>query len=472
VLQGRNEKIAAGFALALVITIVLYWVDRGLGQPSVPKDDVARVGDVFIPIGKQEGPGIELGKPFGTKGGGKGPPAEADAPKNGIGDFNHALVQAAIRQGLKTIPKPGTTQYKALRDQAMGDLLDAAWIQGEASDRGITVTDSKVQEQLAQIKKQNFPTKAAFDRFLKRSGFTPYDVEQRVRLQLLSQEIQKRIVKNVEPVSGRDVGKYYEANKVQFEQPASRDARLILNKSKAKIDAARSALETSTSEATFKRVAKQYSTDVTTKDAGGLRQNIVQGTTGDPQLDAVVFTSSKDTVIGPVKTSAGYYLVDVIKVTPKHTQPQKSVSAQIKQQLTSQRQQEAFSGFIEDYRAKWTEKTICAKGYIFERCGNAAPAVQRQKGAPAVTSTRPAAPGHLAGFGQPLSAGMPQGPHPAGADKPPLPPGGIPGLPPGVSAPPGAGAPPPGASGGPPPGASGGPPPGASGGPPPGAGGP
>jgi foldase protein PrsA len=471
VLQGRSEKIAAGFAVALVLTVVLYWTGRGLGQPSVPKGNVARVGDVLIPVGNEEGPGIELGKPFGEKGGGKGPQekgaaGEAEGPK-GVGDFNHALAQAAIRQGLKTVPKPGSDQYKQLRDQAMGDLLDATWIQGEAKDRNVVVTNREVTDQLDQIKKQNFPTKAAFDRFLKRSGFTPYDVDQRVRLQLLSQKIQQEIVKGVGKVGGGDVAKYYESNQAQFEQPASRDARLILNKSKAKIDEARSALEDSTSEATFKKVAKQLSTDATTKDNGGLRQNIVQGTTGDPQLDSTVFSSPKDTLIGPVKTTSGYYLVFVTKITPKRLQPLKDVRKQIAQQLTSQRQQEAFSAFIEDYRAKWTEKTICAKGYIFDRCANAPASQERPKGAPPVISTRPASPGKLAGFGQPLSAGMPQGPHPPGGDKAPPTFGGQQ-LPPGVPPPPTGG----GAAGGPPPGASGGPPPGASGGPPPGAGGP
>lgn len=460
-LRDRRERIAALLGVALVIAVVLYWTGRGLGQPNVPKGDVARVGDVFIPKGNEQGPGLDLGKPFGQKGGGKGSTeADSEEAHNGIGDFNHALVQAAIRQGLKTIPKPGTTQYTQLRNQAMGDLLDAAWIEGEAKDRHIAVTDREVQDQLSQIKKQNFPTAAAFDRFLKRSGFTPYDVEQRVRLQLLSQRIQQQIVKHIAPVTRRDIDKYYESSKSQFEQPASRDARLILNKSKSQIDAARSALETSTSEATFKRVAKQYSTDATTKDNGGLRQNIIKGTTGDPQLDSTVFSSPKNTLIGPIKATTGYYLVYVTKETAQHFQPEKDVSKQIEQQLTSQRQQEAFSGFIEDYRAKWTAKTICAKGYIFERCANGSLPQQRQKGAPPVTATRPAAPGHLAGFGQPLTAGMPQGPHPPGPDQAPPTFGGQQ-LPPGVPPPPGA------SSGGPPPGAAGG----ASGGPPPGAGG-
>lgn len=457
--RGDKKTIALVMGTLLIVLVGLIAASQGLGQPSVSKTDVARVDgggpggdDVFIPIGPETGPGLDLGTPFGEK----APPgttseAECDQAKiaKGIcpGDFNRALAQAALRNELKELPKAGTPEYEALRDQAMGELLDAVWIEGEARDRGASVSQREVDQQLEQIKQQNFPTKKEYERFLRRSGFTPFDVEVRVRLQLLAEKIQQQVAKSVKPVTQAEVTEFYEANKKQFEQPTTRNARVIINADKAKIDQAKTALEGDTSPKNFKKVAKEFSTDPLSKDQGGLRENLVEGSTGDAALDEAVFSAPLNQLVGPVETAEGFALVFVTKETPGMTQELKAIQQQLQEQLSSQRQQEVLAAFIEDYRAKWTSKTICATGYIFERCDNAPALVQRAPGAPPVSSTRPAAPGQGAGLGQPLAAGLPQGPHPPGEDGAQQPAGG--GLPPGAvpggpgGAPPGA--PPPGA---------------------------
>jgi parvulin-like peptidyl-prolyl isomerase len=112
-------------------------------------------------------------------------------------EFQRALAQQAASAGLASAPKPGEKRYADLRDHAVGELLDAAWIKGQALEMGIAVTRRQVTTELAGIKKANFKDKADYHAFLKQSHFTQADVNERVELQMLSTRIQERVARGV-----------------------------------------------------------------------------------------------------------------------------------------------------------------------------------------------------------------------------------------------------------------------------------
>jgi parvulin-like peptidyl-prolyl isomerase len=407
-----KPRIAYLFGAAIVIAVVIAALTSGLGHGSVPNDAVAKVDDTEI---SRDG-------------------------------FELALEQAAKRQGLRGgAPGPDDPQYEVLKNEALGDLLDSNWIQGEAEERGIEPTERQVEQQLEQIRKQNFPTEKRFNRFLKQTALTAEDVQDRVRLQVISNQIQQDVSGQVDPSSEGDLEDFYHQNSAQFERPEQRDVRVVLNKSRAKIEQAKALLDEDSSDANWKRVAKKYSTDAATKGKGGLRQGLSKGL-GDPALDEVVFSAGQGEIGGPAKSELGYYVFEVVKVTPAGKTSFNDVKAALGQQLDAQRQSEAFSAFIEDYRNKWTERTICAEGFRIDRCDNSEERPTQIEGAPALISAAPAAPG-TAHLGLP---GTPQGPHPPGEGAPAVPgglgggsiPGGIPGIPGGGVSP---GAVPPGA---------------------------
>jgi hypothetical protein len=110
-------------------------------------------------------------------------------------EFRRALVQGAAMAGRDSVPQPGRSGYGKLRDAAIAELLDMVWIKGQAAEMGIAVTRRQVATELAQIKKDNFKTGAEYRRFLKQSHFTRRDVDERVELQLLSTQIQERVIR-------------------------------------------------------------------------------------------------------------------------------------------------------------------------------------------------------------------------------------------------------------------------------------
>jgi parvulin-like peptidyl-prolyl isomerase len=410
----------------VVLLFAGFAIGEGLGDPSVPDDAVAVVEDAPDDLGTI------------TK-----------------EDLDRGLKQAAARAGAQEVPKPGTKQYDDIEQAAIGDLLDSVWIQGEAAEQGITTTDREVAAELKTIKEQNFRTEKEFQQFLDRSGFTPADVETRVRLQIYSTEIQTKITRDAGQVSNSEVDDFYEASKSQFEQPETRDVRLILNKDKQKVEDAKAALEEDSSDKSWQKVAKEFSTDPSSRNNGGLRPSLSEGLVEQP-LDSEIFDAPKDELVGPVKTPLGYYVFEVVKITPARTQPlNRQVRQQIRQQLLQQEQQNTFSEFVNDYGSKWQSRTFCAADYLTDRCANfggsghpanAPPGCYEAKprggippACPApVTPLAPALPGSVSLL-SPQGTRLPQRPTPAGLQ--PVEdtglPGAVPGAPPGVGAPPG-----------------------------------
>lgn len=445
-LSKRNLAILFGATLVLTVAIVAAAV--GLGHPNVSSDDVAVVDDDSINV-----PGLVQDGVISKT------------------NFNRFLVQTAKQNGLQSVPQPSNPQYKQLQDQAMQSALQIAWIVGEANKRGLTFTNTQINQSLQQIKSQ-FKSQAEYVKARDQAGLTEADVVERAKLQLIQNKIQDDISNSVGTVSTGDARKYYDANQQQFTQPAKRTIRIVLNKDAHQINLAYQALRTDDSAANWKKVAAQYSTDTTSKDKGGLRTDVVPGSFQQP-LDDDIFEAPTGQIKGPVHTSTGNYVFEVLSATPKSVQGFDSttssatggaplkVSDQIKQQIKSQQQQVALSAFGEDFRAYWTNLTQCNTDYLVQGCDNfngggptcdasklgPSPTGQPSQGCPAPvfsscqessaatggqagqlqctgSGPTPGEPGSFKPF-VPSAGGTPQGPHPAGSGTSAPSPGGV-----------------------------------------------
>ena len=415
--SGRQRLALVSFGALFVILFAGYAIANGVGQPSVPEGDVAIV----------QGVPDELGTV-----------SEAD--------FKRALLQQAAQAQLKKTPRPGDDKYDELSEAALGELLDSIWIQGEAEELEISVTPKQIATELATIKKQNFKTKAEFQKFLKTSRFTMEDVRTRVKLQTLSTQIQEQIAQQAPPATPAEISAYYDSVKdTQYTTAASRDVRVVVNKDKAKLQAALTALEKDNSPASWKKVAAKYSEDPTTKTKGGLQKALTEELLqSQPALKSAIFDTATGQVEGPVDVQGNFFVIEVVKLNAEKVQGLPEVSAQIKTQLTQQVAQEVFSEFISNYQSKWRSRTFCAGGFEIERCANyvgdgrpsgAPPACYEadpKGGLPAacpapVTPVSPALPGSTT-LTKPQGERLPQRPRPAGLKETELPTG-VPGTP-------------------------------------------
>ena len=173
VARPTKRKLAIFLAVILVAVVALVAATSGLGQPGLPDGDVAYVD------------GVDNGN------------ITQD-------DLDAGLAQAAAQGGLKEVPATDDPQYQSLHDQAMQSLILAVWVEGEASDRGITATQEDIDAELKQIKSQSFKSEAEFNKFVKQSKFTEEDVQEQVKLTLLRDKLEQAVVEHADGLRRRD----------------------------------------------------------------------------------------------------------------------------------------------------------------------------------------------------------------------------------------------------------------------------
>jgi parvulin-like peptidyl-prolyl isomerase len=345
--QGRKsaglQRLAAlAFAALFILLFAIFAIAQGIGNPSVPSGAVAIVEDAPDDLGTVTEE-----------------------------EFQHALVQAAAQKQVKPVPKPGDKNYDELKNTALSEVFDAIWIQGQAEDMGISVTEKEIAAELKKLKKQAFKTEKQYEEFLEEAHFTQADVNQRVKIQMLSTQIQTQVTEEAVVPSNSEIEDYYEAAKSsQYTTPESREVRVVKNKDKAKVEEAKAALEKDDSIKSWEAVATQYSTD-TTKGNGGLLTNVSEGSgTLGKTLEAEVFAAPQGELKGPVKEAATYTVFEVMKIAPEKVQSLDEVKSQISAQLAEQTKQQTFAAFVRGYGSKWKSRTFCASDYTIERCAN------------------------------------------------------------------------------------------------------
>jgi len=339
---GLTRLALLGFGALLAVLFIAVAIAEGIGDPSIPSDAVAVVDEA------PEGIGTVTQK-----------------------DFDHAIVQAAASSGIKPVPKPGDEQYEGLKETALGELLQSIWLQGQAAEMGIEVTPKEISAELKKIKEQSFESsEKKYQEFLKESHFTEADVIDRVKLQVLSNQIQEQIRNEASTPSKDEIQEYYEAAKSsQFTTPESRDIRLVVNKDKSKVEEAKTALEKDDSVESWETVAKKYSSDPATKNKGGLQSAITEGGIAEP-LNKEVFAAEQGELTGPLKESRGFVIFEVAKITPASVQELEAVKSQISSQLEEQAAQQSFSRFVRNWESLWTSRTFCSEDALIQRCAN------------------------------------------------------------------------------------------------------
>lgn len=143
-------------------------------------------------------------------------------------------------------------------------------------------------------------------------------------------------------VSDQDLHAYYDAHKAEFTQEEQVKARHILvmvndqrndAQAQSRIQEAKKKLE---GGADFAAVAREYSDDTASKEKGGdlgyqTRNGWVK------EFSDAAFGAQPGKLVGPVKSSFGYHLLEVTDKRPGGTQPFEAVQLQIRARLMAER---------------------------------------------------------------------------------------------------------------------------------------
>lgn len=277
----------------------------------------------------------------------------------------------AQRQSPAAIKTGCRTQYEQLREQTMGILLQNEWLEAELDRRDIEISDKDIDAEIAKTRKQ-FPGKGAFEKALKAQGKTLADEREETRSRLATQKVIDDLRKEQPAVTAAQVSAYYKKNRSKFAKPETRDLRVISTDSKAKAEAARSALAGGQS---WKTVSQRYTTDAGLKSTGGVVADFPKPAAGQAQsngldrgLTDAIFSAKVGELKGPIKAQLGYFVVQVQKIQKPAQQTEKQAAAQIRTTLKDERFAKVFEQFKKDYEKRWKAETKCRDGYEMELC--------------------------------------------------------------------------------------------------------
>ena len=265
-------------------------------------------------------------------------------------------------------PKPGTTQYKQLEDQAMSYLVQQDELEQEAAKLHITVTDKDVTNRLKQLKQQYFQgSEGAYQAALKQQGLTEAALKQDLHAQLLSEKLYNKVTASTK-VTAADIKNYYDENKSQYGTQASRDVRHILVNNKSLADK----LETQLKDgASFATLAKRYSKDPGSAKLGG-KLTITKGQTV-AEFDKTAFSLKTNEISPPVHTQYGWHIIQALSpVKPATTTPLSKVKAQIKTQLLNTKKTSVMTKWLANVKKQYAKQVHYQVGYAPEATTTAA----------------------------------------------------------------------------------------------------
>ena len=206
-------------------------------------------------------------------------------------------------------------QVKALKEEAIGILIDEEILLQKAKELNLVPEDAELDKQVEETmakEKEAYGGEEAFTAALTQSGLTEETYKEYSKKRIITQLVIEDMTKDVE-ISDEDVKKYYDENPTEF---TGADISHILVTDEAKANEVRERLVNGEDFAT---VAKEVSEDTGSKEDGGSIGFTMYNTTElVPEFVAGMSTLKEGEISEPIKSDYGYHIIKAtgVKVTP------------------------------------------------------------------------------------------------------------------------------------------------------------
>jgi len=203
---------------------------------------------------------------------------------------------------------------------------------------------------------------------LEAQRLTLEQLTQAIKESLWFEEMKAAVTEDV-TVSEEEVQAYYDLHQAEYVEQESREVRHILispyvdaagnvvtaTPTQDDWDAAKSEAESIRSQilngADFVTAVEEYSDDDLSRDSGGSLGAVIRGQTV-PAFEDAVFGLQKDELSQPVKTSAGYHLIEVTDITPENQLSYDLVKEKIRTVLLEEKQATAWDEWLSEKKAE------------------------------------------------------------------------------------------------------------------------
>ncbi len=222
-------------------------------------------------------------------------------------DYERQVAQyqdALAASGVDISSPEGQERLRRMRAQILEWMIEQVLIEQAAAGMGITVRDDEVQAAIAQLV-QDAGGQEAFQERLERSGMTLPDLQVQLRAELLRARVLERVQATV-PERAEQV-----------------HARHILVDTRERAEALLGQIRAG---ADFAQLARTYSQDESTRDAGGDLGWFPRGVLLAPEVEEVAFSLQAGQVGPVVQSRFGYHIVQTLErkqdepISPEHRQ--------------------------------------------------------------------------------------------------------------------------------------------------------
>lgn len=251
---------------------------------------------------------------------------------------------------------------EALKQRLLNRMIESRLQLQEASREQMTVEDSEVNEQLAEVMKRlNAKTQEEFEQVVKAQGLTLEGVKNRLKDQVLIQKVIRRKVAFRISVTEQEIELYLVENREKLETGLSYHARHILfvpaaPEGEAAWGAARGRAEEVWTKVRagedFVELAKRYSEDSTAKDGGDLGV-LKQGELA-PEVEHQILRLRPGETSAPFRSRLGFH---IFKLEWKEGLAGEAL-AQAKQQIRDILIREKYAARLEAWLAEMRKRAI------------------------------------------------------------------------------------------------------------------
>jgi len=225
--------------------------------------------------------------------------------------------------------------------QTLAQMVQSELVDQYAKKNNITVSDAEIAQRESDIKSK-YPN-GQFEQILKQQGLTENDVHNILRQSLV---VEKAVAPQVH-VSDADVKAYFDKNHASLDTQEQVRARHILVADLATANMIEAKLKAG---GDFAALAKQYSTDPSSKEKGGELGFFGPNMMVKPFQDAA-FADPVGKITAPVKSPFGYHIIQVEEKKPATKATLANSTDKIKTTLKQQQQQQAVPAFMNSLRA-------------------------------------------------------------------------------------------------------------------------
>ncbi|HWO97058.1 MAG TPA: peptidylprolyl isomerase [Bacillus sp. (in: firmicutes)] len=227
---------------------------------------------------------------------------------------------------------------------ALDSLIDQTIIEKEAEKQKIDIAAEDIEKEL-QTLEESYGGEEALKEAMETSGISLANVKKDLSLNLTIEKLLKPRIS----VTEEEMKTYFNENKESFATAEQVKASHILVEDEATAKKVKDKLADGED---FSALAKEYSTDTTTKEQGGDLGFFAKGEMV-AEFEQVAFSLKPGEISEPVKTEYGYHIIKVVEKQEAKEASYEESKSDIKEQLTGEKMQTEYTTWLEEKKEEY-----------------------------------------------------------------------------------------------------------------------